>query len=68
MSGTTDFVGTRRFSNLLSTVAKIDTRDSTRPAMVLPAPLADDDAFPIDGLVSLSLDDSEQLGKLVLQM
>ncbi len=64
MSGTTDFVGVRRFSNLLSTVAKIDTRDATRPAMVLPAPLADNTAFPLNELVSLSLDNSEQLGLL----
>lgn len=64
MSGTTDFVGVRRFSNLLSTVAKIDTRDSTKPGMVLPAPLADNAAFPINEPVRLSLDDSEQLTKL----
>ena len=40
MSGTTDFVGVRRFSNLRSTVAKIDTRDSTAIGLCLPAPTA----------------------------
>lgn len=64
MSGTTDFVGVRRFSNLLSTVAKIDTRDSTVIGVPLPAPLADNAAFPIDEPVTLSLDNSEQIGLL----
>lgn len=64
MSGTTDFVGVRQFSNLRSTVAKIDTRDSTAIGMPLPAPLADDEAFPIGQLVKLSLDDSDQIALL----
>lgn len=64
MSGTTDFVGVRRFSNLLSTVAKIDTRNSTWPGMAAPAPLADNVAFPLDEPVKLSLDDSEQIAAL----
>ncbi|WP_311272392.1 MULTISPECIES: phage tail sheath family protein [unclassified Rhizobium] len=64
MSGTTDFVGVRRFSNLTSTVAKIDTRDSTVVGMVLPAPTADNAAFPIGEPVKLKLDDIEQIAKL----
>ncbi|MDG3574752.1 phage tail sheath family protein [Rhizobium sp. YJ-22] len=64
MVATTDFVGTRVFSNLNSNLAKIDTRDSTIAAMVMPAPLADNTAFPMDEPVSLSLDNSEQLAKL----
>ncbi|MFN3440967.1 MAG: phage tail sheath family protein [Rhizobium rosettiformans] len=61
MSGTTDFVGVRQFSNLRSTVAKIDTRDSTVIGLVSPAPLADNTAFPLDEPVTLSLDNSEQI-------
>lgn len=61
MSGTTDFVGVRRFSNLSSTVAKIDTRDSTVISIVAPAPLADNTAFPMDEPLSLSIDDTAQL-------
>lgn len=64
MSGTTDFVGVRRFSNLRSTVAKIDTRDSTVIGLCSPAPLADNVAFPLDEPVTLSLDNSEQIAKL----
>lgn len=64
MSGTTDFVGVRQFSNLRSTVAKIDTRDATAIGVPLPAPLADNAAFPIDEPVTLSLDNSEQIGLL----
>lgn len=64
MSGTTDFVGVRRFSNLTSTVAKIDTRDSTVVGICMPAPVADAAAFPLDEPVSLSIDDTEQLAKL----
>lgn len=64
MSGTTDFVGVRRFSNLLATVAKIDTRDSTVPGLAAPAPTADNTAFPLDEPVRLSIDDAEQVAKL----
>lgn len=64
MVATTDFVGTRVFSNLNSNLAKIDTRDSTIASMVMPAPLADNAAFPMDEPVSLSLDNAEQLAKL----
>lgn len=64
MSGTTDFVGVRRFSNLRSTVAKIDTRDSTVLGICLPAPAADATAFPLDEPVRLSIDDAEQVEKL----
>ncbi len=64
MSGTTDFVGVRRFSNLTSTVAKIDARDSTAAGMVLPAATADNVAFPIGELVKLKLDDRDQVAKL----
>ena len=64
MSGTTDFVGVRRFSNLRSTVAKIDTRDSTVVGVCLPAPTADNVAFPMDEPVRLSIDDPEQVEKL----
>jgi len=64
MAGTTDFVGVRVFSDLTSTVAKIDTRDSTVLAMALPAPEADDAAFPIGELTRLSTDDAVQVAKL----
>lgn len=64
MSGTTDFVGVRRFSNLASTVAKIDTRDSTVIGLCLPAPTGDNTAFPLDEPVALSIDDPEQVAKL----
>lgn len=68
MSGTTDFVGVRRFSNLRSTVARIDTRNSTVIGMALPAPLADNTAFPIDEPTVLSLDNPEQLELLGASM
>ncbi|PZU16423.1 MAG: phage tail protein, partial [Shinella sp.] len=64
MSGTTDFVGVRRFSNLTATVAKIDTRDSTVVGLVAPAPTADNAAFPIGELSKISTDDAEQVAKL----
>lgn len=64
MAGTTDFVGVRVFSDLRSTVAKIDTRDSTVASMVLPAPLADNAAFPMDEPVRISTDDPDQIAKL----
>jgi len=64
MSGTTDFVGVRRFSNLTSTVAKIDTRDSTVVGLCVPAPTADNTAFPLDEPVKLSLDDPAQIALL----
>ncbi len=64
MSGTTDFVGVRVFSDLRSTVAKIDTRDSTVIGLVLPAPLADNAAFPLNEPVRLSTDDAELATKL----
>lgn len=61
MSGTTDFVGVRVFSDLRSTVAKISTRDSTVVGMTLPAPLADNAAFPLNEPVRLSTDNPEQI-------
>lgn len=61
---TTDFVGTRVFQNLTATTAKIDTRDSTVIGMPMPAPAADNTAFPIDEPVTLSLDNVEMLEKL----
>ncbi|KQV31624.1 phage tail protein [Rhizobium sp. Root1203] len=64
MAGTTDFVGVRVFSDLTSTVAKIDTRDSTVIGMACPAPNADVTAFPIDTLVRISTDDAVQVAKL----
>jgi len=64
MSGTTDFVGVRGFSNLRSTVAKIDTRNSTVVGVCLPAPAADNTVFPLDEPVRLSIDDPEQVEKL----
>lgn len=64
MAGTTDFVGVRRYSNLTSTVAKIDARDSTVAGMVLPAATADNTAFPIGEPVKLKLDDRDQVAKL----
>lgn len=64
MSATTPFVGVRVFSDLRQTVASIDTRDSTVIGLTLPAPLADNTAFPLNEPVALSLDDSEQIVKL----
>lgn len=64
MSGTTDFVGVRNFSNLLSTVAMIDTRDSTVIGAALPSPLADNSRYPLNEPVTISLDDSEAIEDL----
>lgn len=64
MSATTPFVGVRVFSDLSQTVASIDTRDSTVIGLTLPAPLADNTAFPLDEPVALSLDDAEQIALL----
>ncbi len=64
MSATTDFVGVRVFSDLRSTVAKIDTRDSTVPGICLPAPAADNTAFPIGEPVRVSTDDPAQVALL----
>lgn len=64
MAATTDFVGVRRFSNLVASVAKIDTRDSTVVGLVTPAPTADNTAFPLDEPVRLSIDNAEQVAKL----
>lgn len=64
MSATTDFVGVRRFSNLSSTIAKIDTRDSTVIGLVLPAPAADNVAFPLNEPVKLSIDNVAQVAAL----
>lgn len=61
---TTDFVGVRVFSNLGTSVAKIDTRDSTVIGMVLPAAAADNTAFPLNEPVRLSTDDPVQVAKL----
>ena len=60
MSATTPFVGVRVFSDLRQTVASIDTRDSTVIGLTLPAPLADNTAFPLNEPVALSLDDTAQ--------
>jgi uncharacterized protein len=64
MSGTTDFVGVRVFSDLRSTVARIDTRDSTRIGVALPAPAADNDRYPIGELSRIPLDDPEAIADL----
>ena len=67
MAATTDFVGVRVFSDLRSTIASIDTRDSTAIGMCLPLPnilLADEAAFPIDTPIRLATDDPEQLAML----
>lgn len=64
MSATTDFVGVRVFSDLRSTVAKIDTRDSTTIGLVLPAPAADADEFPLNTKVRLPIDDVEKVAAL----
>ncbi|GLR51281.1 phage tail sheath family protein [Shinella yambaruensis] len=64
MSATTDFVGVRNFSDLRSTVAKIDTRDSTIPGVALPAPEADNVKFPIGEPVAVPLDDAEMITAL----
>lgn len=64
MSATTPFVGVRVFSDLSGTVASVDTRDSTVIGLTLPAPAADNAAYPLDEPVRLSLDDSAQVAKL----
>jgi phage tail sheath protein FI len=64
MSATTPFVGVRVFSDLRQTVASIDTRDSTVIGVTLPAPLADNTAFPLNEPVALSIDDAEQIALL----
>jgi phage tail sheath protein FI len=64
MSATSPFVGVRVFSDLSSTVAAVDTRDSTCIGVTLPAPAADNTAFPLDEPVALSIDDTEQIAKL----
>ncbi len=64
MSGTTPFVGVRVFSDLSSTVAAIDTRDSTVIGLALPAPAADEAAIPIGELTRIPTDDPEIVGKL----
>lgn len=64
MAGTTDFVGVRVFSDLTSTVAKIDTRNSTVIGIPLPAPEADNAAFPIGEPVRLFTGDASQVAKL----
>lgn len=64
MSGTTDFVGVRVFSDLSSTVAKIDTRDSTAIGMALPAAAADAARYPIGELSRISLNDPEAVAAL----
>lgn len=64
MSGTTDFVGVRVFSDLSSTVAKIDTRDSTVIGITLPAPAADAGRYPLNTKVRISTDDVEAIADL----
>lgn len=64
MSATAPFVGVRVFSDLTSTVAAVDARDSTVIGVTLPAPLADNDAFPLDEPVALSIDDTDMIAKL----
>ncbi|MCO5059627.1 MAG: phage tail sheath subtilisin-like domain-containing protein [Rhizobiaceae bacterium] len=64
MSGTTDFVGVRVFSDLTSTIAKIDTRDSTTIGMALPAPAAANTRYPIGELSRIPLDDPEAVAEL----
>ena len=64
MSGTTPFVGVRVFSDLTSTVAAIDTRDSTVIGLALPPPAADNAAFPIGELTRIPTDDPEIVTKL----
>ena len=64
MSGTTNFVGVRVFSDLKATVARIDTRDSSVISIVMPAPLADADDVPLNTLVRLSTEDAELATKL----
>ena len=64
MVATTNFVGTRVFSNLSSNVAKIDTRDSTVIGMPGPTPLADDARYPIGELSVISTDNPDDVAKL----
>lgn len=64
MSGTTNFVGVRVFSDLSSTIAKIDTRDSTAIGMALPAAEADNARYPIGELSRIPLDDPEAVAAL----
>lgn len=64
MSATTDFVGVRVLSDLRSTVAKIDTRDSTVAGIALPAAQADNTKFPINEPVALPMDDPDMVAAL----
>ncbi|WP_020185959.1 phage tail sheath family protein [Methylopila sp. 73B] len=67
MAATTPHVGVRVFSDLSSTVASIDTRDSTVIGMVMPCPnIASGDAskFPLNEPVRLSTDDPEMVAAL----
>lgn len=61
MSATTDFVGVRNFSDLRSTVARIDTRDSTVMSIVGPAPLANNGTIDMDEPITIPLDDPEMI-------
>ncbi len=64
MSGTTNFTGVRVFSNLRASIARIDTRDTTAISIVMPAPLADVSALPLNTVVSISTEDDALLTKV----
>jgi len=64
MVATTDFVGTRVFSNLSGNLAKIDTRDSTVISTACPAPLADNARYPVGELARISTSNPEDVTKL----
>lgn len=64
MVATTDFVGTRVFSNLTSGVAKIDTRDSTVIGTAGPAASADNARYPIGEVSRISTDNADDVAKL----
>jgi phage tail sheath protein FI len=64
MAGTTPFVGVRVFSDLSSTVAAIDTRDSTVIGLTGPAASADTDKFPLNTRVRFTTDDADMVTAL----
>lgn len=67
MSVSSPNIGVRVFSDVSSTVASIDTRDSTTIGMALPAPNATAaglTAFPLNEPVAVSTDDAETIAKL----
>jgi phage tail sheath protein FI len=64
MAGTTPFVGVRVFSDLKSNIVSIDARDATTIGMVMPAPAADADIYPLDTPVVIDTEDSDKVAAL----